>query len=282
MIPLLSTAALADPLWVEADQVDAVRATVDALWPDAPIEVLARPDELQGEGLLWVGGLLVWIHEGRAWTERAEDATTAVLLARSWSRSPPVAEVELPPEAPPAPPPPPEEPVPAERLWLASLGVQGSDGLDGLRIGGSGMVRHLELGASLFVSTRGAASPSALEANLDALQLVTVLEARDVVSVGGQATWHFVSRPTTDAPRIGPVGVAGLQVGERVSRELSDDGITFAATSQIGLGALAGAGADVWLTPRWALLGTVADRIDLDRAAAQRILMAVDLRVVLP
>ncbi|MCA9490095.1 MAG: hypothetical protein KC621_09230 [Myxococcales bacterium] len=281
MILLLSTVAHAEPLWVEADQVDAVRATLDALWPDGPLEVLARPDELQGEGLLWVGGLLVWIHEGRAWTERAEDPATAVLLARSWSRTPPVDLVELPP-APIAPPPVIEEPDRAEPAWLASAGVQASDGLDGVRVGGARLAGQLEVGASLFVSTRAAANPSALEANLDDLQLITALEARDVVAVGASGVWHFVGRPTTSAPRVGPVVSLGLQVGEQVARDLSGDGITFDATSRIRAGVLAGLGADLWLAPRWSLMGSVVDRFDLDRSLEQRILMGLDLRVALP
>lgn len=286
MIMLLSTAALAEPLWVDADQVDAVLAAVDALWPDAPIEVSARPEVLQGEGLLWVGGLLVWIHDGRAWTERAEDATTAVLLARSWSRSPPMEAVELPLAPVPAPGPVPAAPAPPPRteeaVWVASVGVRASDGLDGLRVGGGHLGRHLEVGASMFVSTRAAGKASTLEASLDALQLATALDARDVVSVGGQAVWHFVPRPITGSVRVGPVAVGGLEVGEQVARELSADGITLDDTSRIGVGALVGVGADLWLAPRWGLVGTVVDRFRVDRALSQRVWMGLDLRVAWP
>ena len=48
MFLLPSAAAFAEPLWVDADQVEAVRAAVEVLWPDAPLEVESRTEPLQG------------------------------------------------------------------------------------------------------------------------------------------------------------------------------------------------------------------------------------------
>jgi hypothetical protein len=269
LVALQAKVALAEPLWVDPAVIDEVTTAADALWPEGPLEIAPRP-AVPGEGFLWDGATLAWIHGGRAWTEPAADAATVVLLARSWLGDAPAVEgwvpavvVVAPP--PPAPPPsrPPPSDTPAGTGLAVGVGARSTFGdvlPDGVRISAGPVAPHLDAEATLFLATGWVAAPTPLEtAYVDLTGRSTVLV--DVATVSLTGGWDLAApRRIADRWTAAPVLLAGVQVAQASTRSMRVDRTRVEEARHFEGGALLGVAAELWWGESVGLRGSAVDR----------------------
>jgi hypothetical protein len=245
------------PLWVAPDVVPEARATLEELWPTGAVEVRPAP-MIEGEtGLLWDGTQLVWSTLEGTHVESAADLATAVLLARTWLREHPEAEVGwIPPvelELPIEPPALERPAVPEGALWFGGIGSQSSLSRgrtwDGVRGTIGSMWPHLEIGVVGFLAVGGSAPPTRVEHLVhDEPGAVTRSVLQNVIFTG-YVSWDLgAGRPARifAKPRV----LAGLEVRDGYVRTLTVEpaGSEYdVGPSQIDAGPVFGVGADLWL-----------------------------------